>query len=316
MKKQITAKDLNEHLKHGQTTEEFAQRCQCTTEEFISDLEKAFQGKTLKDFKKRLKDNDEAAAKKERRFAKKEKGTEKPKSAASAETAQEHEVTTPMEEAKKKPLTEKEEALEGNATPEAEEKVEAQAKATTAEKVSALLKELERKEHEIRAQICNQEALRAHFSAEKKRLRDQVVQQKQELERIRQIAEKLATEFEGTVQQIHAIDDAAASLNEKLSSEGELLAQIQAEIQDLKKTSVFVYADGQVEVEGAIDYVEPTNWFKTYQELSRDELFEDLTMKQLKLLAKVACFVADLEGEYELTFEDELLQDAFEAWRA
>lgn len=315
MAKQITAKDLNEHLKHGQTTEEFAQRYQCTVDEFMNNLEKAFQGRTLKDFKKRLADNDEKAARKSNRDKKKEKRANLPKSAASAETEQEHEATTPMEEPQNELLTENEEAQKENVTPEAEEKVEAQAKATTAEKVCALLKELERKEHEIRAQICDQEALRAHFSAEKKRLRDQVAQQKQELERIRQIAEKLATEFEGTVQQIHAIDDAAASLNEKLSSEGELLAQIQAEIQDLKKTSVFVYADGQVEVEGAIDYVETTNWFKTYQELSRDELFEDLTMKQLKLLAKVACFVADLEGEYELTFEDELLQDAFEAWR-
>ena len=316
MKRQITAKDLNMYLKRGQTTEEFARRYQCTTEEFMANLEKAFKGRTLKDFKKRLEDNDEEAARRLNRDNKKDKRAKLKQSAASAKTAQEHGATNPMEKDDKDRLNEEKEALIENVIPEPEEKAEEQTKATTAEMIATLLKELERKENEIRAQIFNNEAKRANYLAEKKKLRDRVAQQKQELERIRQIAEKLAVEFEGTVKQMSAIDDAVAHLNEELSFKGELLVQIQAEIQDLKKTSVFVYADGQVEVEGAIDYTEPTNWGKTYNELSRDELFEDLTMKQLKLLAKVICFVADLEGEYEITFEDELLQEAFEARRA
>ena len=314
---QITAKDLNEHLKHGHTTAQFAKRYQCTEEEFIREIERTFSGKAAKDFKKRLVENDDKAARKEKRNIQKERA--KTKEEATAETAQEITLMVQAENENEEAMVEAtvmktaEAMVEATVTETAEAESEEEAKAITPEMVMALLKELERKEHETRAKIRDLEAKRVQFSSEKRKLKDEVRNQSQELERIRKIAEKLAEEFERTVQQMSAIDESVATLNEELAFEGELLTEIQAEIQELKKISIFVYANGQVEIEGAIQFSEPSNWVKSFQKFSHDERFEDLTMKQLKLLAKVIEFVAELEGEYEITFEEELLHNAFEA---
>lgn len=107
--------------------------------------------------------------------------------------------------------------------------------------------------------------------------------------------EEIATSIESTNLEIK-------NLNQKLDL-------VISDIASLEKIQIFVYKNGSIEMGNEV--VEVEEWNNIFNDLSSDLKFEDLTLKQIKLLAKLLVLTKGLERQFEIIFEDEVLEKIF-----
>ena len=98
-----------------------------------------------------------------------------------------------------------------------------------------------------------------------------------------------------------------------------LLEEIRGQIADLRKVYIALYSDGAIEVENA-EMVDITNdvIIAGFNALVQRPEAEDLTIKELKAVAKLIAVVEDYERrnlQYEIDFENPKAEELFVAFR-
>lgn len=283
----VDAKKIHLMIKNGWTIGDFAEKYEISEKEFLEILEKSFGKKALEGMKRDFKTN-------ERRKSKK------------------RQVTNIQPESKIQPEPNKIELEESEKeTVIGQESQDEQEEINEREGKELVLKELTEKASNIQLEICNAEASRARYFSERNKLRAKLKNEDKALFELQKEIEKHRRKVTDTINELYTINNSIDEVNEQISNSQKILSAIENEIRALKKEIIYVYSDGEVEIEGSVTFTVPEIWEKIYQEIRETECVEDITVKQIKLIAKLISFVKTLES-FEISFEIETLQEIFE----
>ena len=210
MMKQLTGKIMEEKLKIGWTTTDFAQFFDVTEEEFLNRLNKAFTEKACADILRRLKRND--------KFHRK---------ACLAVLNRKKIKSNPQNDVKSSDF------LSG----EEDEKTE----------TSTYLENLEKTEHELSDLIIGLESEHKALFQKRNCLAKDLMQEKQVL---LDFVNELSKHKETILKIIADCQDLTSKMHEKMiniSTKRKELESIRSEIKELKKIQIFFYENGEIE---------------------------------------------------------------------
>lgn len=301
-KKRLNAKLVMTKLKYGWDAAKFSEYLNCSEEEFLAGLEKIFESRALHSIKRGLDENKMKKEKYLKKALKKEKDSIEMK-----ETTEMSEKNAEIETI----LSVEAEEAQNTAVEEISSEAETVAKKQSSEE---LLMELRRKEKELLAVICEADARNVHLRAKRKKINSILSRKRDKLVAMREEVTKIASEVEEAVNTLSEISSLIENEKIKISDNREELKKIREDIENLKKVIIFVYEDGNLEVDGPKELIVPSNWVEIKAELEEDELVDNFTVKQLKSLAKVLALVSNLDN-FEVTFEVEAVNEVFEKYR-
>lgn len=176
------------------------------------------------------------------------------------------------------------------------------------------LQNLKERERLLISEISKKEKIHERSISERMKLFDELRQKKEKMLELKEIIEQNYKEVEKISTQIVKITERIAAENKKMSTNKQKLEEVESCIRKLEKIPVFVYKNGEIEIENA-DIPETSGWESLFDSLIHNKIVENLSLKQVRQLAKllviVECFQAQ-EQNYELTFESETEQRIFE----
>jgi len=299
--KTMNAKEFNLKIKHGWDASDFAQKYGIPEEKFLEILDKTFGRKAAEGMKKDLKRN-------QRRKLKRRQNEENPNeiNIQQEELQTEQAFSENFEEIQTTEIiSEKSEIMDVVETVEIKDK----------EKNNLFLNELNEKSDKTRNEVCEAEALRAKFLSERAKLKVNLQKEDEELSKLQETIKIHKEKITNTINELYKIDNSIDEVNEQISLGKRTLDAIAKEIDALKKVSIYVYENGDIdaenEIDGKVEIIIPETWEKIYQEIRETECVEDITVKQIKLIAKLISFVKTLES-FEISFEIDTLQKIFE----
>ena len=274
--KDITGKKFEIELKHGATLEDFLEEYDCTREEFIAYLEKNFSEKARNSMLRYMNKN----SKKPKQFSGK----------SSKSTSKGNIVIKHIEE---KPTIKKEKTTNNCAE----------------NQIEPTLEELKEKERYISSEVHKQNEFCKELELTKKGFLDNLEEtNKTLLETIKRIL-KIQKEIKNTSGQIDEV-------KKEITSKKKILKEIKQKIKTLQKVSLFVYMNGDIEAENFdIPEKEQTGCDKYFDDLLKNEVVEELSIKQIRQLAKLLVLLELLKEKeliWDITFESKVQQDVFE----
>ena len=181
------------------------------------------------------------------------------------------------------------------------------------EKTSYNLEDLLAQEKKILDEICQKEASHAGIISERKSIRASLRKEKAEILELQKIFKKHEESIKSLIDRLEITSSNLTSINLELSDSNSELEKIRFQIESLKKVSIYVYGDGNIEVENGKLVVSDT-WEELFKNLTADISVENLTLKQIRQLAKLLVFVDYLRKQnkdFDISFESQNLQDAF-----
>ena len=288
MMKQLTGKIMEEKLKIGWTTTDFAQFFDVTEEEFLNRLNKAFTEKACADMLRRLKKND--------KFHKKAcmavLNRKKIKSVNSQLLNFQNDV---------KSL----DSLSG----EEDEQPE----------TSNYLENLEKTEHELSDVLIGLESEHKALCQKRKCLAKDLKQEKQVL---LDFVNKLSKHKETIFKIIEDCQDLTRQMHEmmlNISTKRQELESIRSEIKELKKIQIFFYENGEIEFLNGKSIKIPDEGVQAsdnlFNQLVSNPLLENATVKiikQLSVLISIKRYLSEQQFEFDITFEDSEIEKIFE----
>lgn len=103
-------------------------------------------------------------------------------------------------------------------------------------------------------------------------------------------------------------------VSSEISACKEMLADIRAQIEEAKKLKVSVFSDGTIECEnGELESPCEAEVSQLFSTLILLAAAEELTIKQVKTVAKLVSVVKKIDQKYELEFDSDLVQKLYEA---
>ena len=263
----LNARTLRENLKRGATTEYFLERCQCTVEEFHHHLYSVLYSnnqRMAKAISEMLEKNDEAAKRR------------------ASETTEEIE-------------TEAEVHAEFVATinPETE---------SLAEK----LKALQEKEAELSSELSGIDAVcvrlirqRAEVAQGLRTVSESLEEQRQKIQKLVFEVQRLKEKNDGFYEKLTATVKLKAETSTRLE-------EVRNQIAELERPVIVLYADGRIapfDENLTIEFNE-AGFEQIYRGLVEIDYLEDLSVKQVKNLARFIAVMANLNFEVTPMFDD------------
>ena len=142
----------------------------------------------------------------------------------------------------------------------------------------------------------------------------QLQTEKDEIERLRKTLEEKREKISNLK---FEYDDSALkmlNLDEQIRIARTQLDDLREEIHSLRVVSIFIYEDGSIESESELAFSEEEET-QFFTELVNLPEMEDMTIKQIKTLARLKAILKTLERgekEYSLVFEEQKLEKYFE----
>lgn len=275
----LSGKSLEVELKRGLTLEDFARKYECTQEDFLNHLEKNFCEKARKSITRNMTKN-----------AKKRKPTRTTK------TKKETKLTLSKIHEGSKSISQEDKKVNNPTTENSD------------------LQNLKERERLLISEISNKERIHERSISERMKLFDELRQKKEKMLELKEIIEQNQKEVEKISTQIAKITKRVTAENETISSNKQTLEEVKSCIMKLEKISVFVYKNGEIEIENA-NIPETSGWEDLFDSLIHNKIVENLSLKQVRQLAKLLVIVERFQAQkqnYELTFESETEQRVFE----
>lgn len=289
MAKKVTFqfKDVEMGIKKGMTTSDFATKYECSDEDFVAAVRRLFSKRAAEDILRRIHKNDS-----EREKAIRQMKNQKPKISTTE--------VLPEDMLQKAQL---EEEMAGG-----EEKTTATEKIDDLAVAKALADEIINK-------ICENENARKEILASQKPIFDELRTAKTELERIKaqliskkEIVEKLIARKIELEYQLTELNSSKKILEKEL-------AEAEEKVKLLEVVEIYCKADGSIECSETV----PKSWKGLFDMVTSDEevseelqvikeLVEELNLKEVKQLAKIAALVDALnhsETGFKIVFDNE-----------
>lgn len=271
--KELNGKLIRMKAKKGWTVSDFAVYFGVSEDEFLESAKKAFQEQSYKNLCVQLDRNQKRRAKNAKKRAHKIKVT--------SESVQENQV---------------------------QEKIEGEKEMT----VTEIINELKEKEEFIRKELCQREGKKSSLIVRRNSLYATLRKHKDEILKWECQILRVEKEVDETIRQIQEASKKIEIIKEEMDLDREALESLRKEIVDLEKVSIFVYENGEIEAEGIELVVIPESWEDIYRDLSKEEVVEDLTIKQIRMLSKTMAFLGSIDKKFEVTFEINQIQEVFD----
>ena len=175
------------------------------------------------------------------------------------------------------------------------------------------LQNLKDEEKILRDGIISKENEHKNLIAKRKQLFKKLETQRSMMLQLRKTIEQRKKEVEEISAELISLSDEIVSVNSFLSTRRTDLLNIQNQIKELEKISVFIYENGEIDTDNFLIDI-PETWNDVFENILRNEVVENLSIKQIKQIAKLIVLTSILHAnslEYELTFESEKSQKAF-----
>lgn len=274
----LTAKIMEERLKHGWTLKYFAQHYQITEEEFLTTLSKTFSSKAYKGMLARLKKNEKISQRKEGNL----------------------------------------ETTETVLPDTSSEKLNKQLDTTIEEQTNiheeSLLESMQFQKKTLQSTLNNLELEHKVLSSERVQIRNRISNYKTVLLDMQSKIRQYQEELEVLVSELDEKFASMQKINLSISETRVALSEVNAKIDALQKVSIFFYSSGEFAIESQISFEIP-EWATLFDKIVKDELVESLTIKQIKGLSKCVALVRFLKSQsfkYEIAFEDSNAEFCFE----
>lgn len=267
----INGKKMEVEIKNGATMEDFLEKYNCSRDEFLEYLKKNFSESAMNSMLRNITRN----SKRTKRQSKNEQ-KHMNESQICEETMQIHEH--------------EEVATNNN---------------------DEILQEMKEKEKNVELQIFEKEKEHQKSLSKRKNLFEQLRKQKEKMLDLKKIIEQRQIEVENISKEINEVTNKISAEKEDLSNDKQMLKEVRDYIKNLEKTSIFVYENGEIEIENSKTQQEITDWQNEFEILITNDLVENLSVKQIRQLAKLIVLEKQLrkEGkEYEVTIENKMLE--------
>ena len=271
----INGKKMEVEIKNGTTMEEFLEKYDCSRDEFLEYLQKNFSENARNSMLRSIAKN----SKKIKKQSKKEQQL----------------------------INEKNEENENQiceVTMQVEEDV-------TVNNNHDDLQEMKEKEKNVELQIYEQEKEHQKSLSKRKCLFEQLRIQKEKMICLKKIIEKRQMEVENISKEINEVTNKISTEKEEIFNNKQILEEIRDYIKNLEKISIFVYENGEIEIENS-ELPELSGYEDTFDSLIHNNFVENLSLKQIRQLAKLIVLEKQLEKEgkeYELTIENKMLEE-------
>lgn len=275
----LKGKTLEIELKRGATLEYFAQKYECTQDEFLEYLEKNFCEKAKNSIVRNMTKN-----------AKKRKPTKRVQGKGPKLTlSQIHESS--------RPILQEDKQVNNSTTEDSE------------------LQKLKERETLLISEISKQEMLHEKSISERMKLFEELRQQREKMLELKEIIKQNQKEVEKISTELVEITERIAAENKTISTNKQTLEEVKICIKSFEKIIIFVYKNGETEIDNEADIPETTGWDEVFDGLIHNKALEELSLKQVQQFAKLLVLVEKLQAKnrkYELTFESKDDQIIFE----
>ena len=173
------------------------------------------------------------------------------------------------------------------------------------------LQDMKEKEKNMELQIYEQEKEHQKSLSKRKCLFEQLRIQKEKMICLKKIIEKRQMEVENISKEINEVTNKISTEKEEIFNNKQILEEIRDYIKNLEKISIFVYENGEIEIENS-ELPELSGYEDTFDSLIHNNFVENLSLKQIRQLAKLIVLEKQLEKEgkeYELTIENKMLEE-------
>lgn len=196
---------------------------------------------------------------------------------------------------------------------EAKKVTKQQVEATIEKDDESELKKLQKEEQiqskrVIDLETAHKDKAKSHRDCLKKirDIQEKIGQLKTEVAAVLADYEAATTENNAFVAQMNAI---SAQHREEVSK----LETIRARIDEMTRSVIFVYANGDITIDDKIvENTDKEETNKIFNVITNNVTFEDLSIKEAKILAKVVVVVAGINRSIEYIFDNPKLEHAFE----
>ena len=173
--------------------------------------------------------------------------------------------------------------------------------------IEPTLEELKEKERYISSEVHKQNEFCKELELTKKGFLDNLEETNKTLLETRKRIVKIQKDIKNTSGQIDEV-------KKEITSKKKILKEIKQKIKTLQKVSLFVYMNGDIE-NFDIPEKEQTGCDKYFDDLLKNEVVEELSIKQIRQLAKLLVLLELLKEKeliWDITFESKVQQDVFE----
>lgn len=288
----LNGKKLTVKLKYGSTIDDLAREYDCQKEELLEFLKKNFEKSAYNRIINEMTKNSK-------------KKNHNKKSSLSISTDDEAITTIWKDDTTITTVQEKNEATE-----EQFPILHFQASSLDEE---SLLQKLKDEENILRHELIAKENEHKNLITNKKSLIKQLENQQALMLELRKTIEQRQKEVEQISNDLNKLSEELVSVNFSISNGRKDLLDIQEKIKELEKIYIFVYQNGETDT-GNLDIDLPETWNEIFDDILRNDIVEDLSVKQIKQLAKLIVLTDILNQNsliFELTFESENAQKAF-----
>ena len=175
-----------------------------------------------------------------------------------------------------------------------------------------LLKNEEEKQKEL---LCQLEGKHQELVSRRMNAMSILKNKKADLLELKKIVAKHQSEIEKIIQEVNDISKQMNKKLEEIHASEENLENIKKSIKKQQVIEIFAYENGSIEAEGVVFEVNSENWKEAFNDMIADEEMGNLTINQIKQLAKLREYTSSLEAEeikYNITFESEESEKVFQ----
>ena len=277
MSKRIEAKLMKENLKRGWTTKDFCVHLKMSAAEFNDALYNSFTDSVCRDMKSHLVQNEKLQKK-------------------LCKTSKDFNINALMTD------------LKASAS---QKKIKGEDKKPKEKSLEDLKAEAEK----LKSEIASIERSKQELLTKKHDFYLSLASEKEELEKILKTVSTKESIIDGLINNLSSLEAEIKTFKDTITSKEKELEKVSEEITKLTKIVIFFYNDGSFEFDGiknetSIDSEEISRRVNSF--LANDT-FEDLTIKQIRGIARLKAILETTIPKYEITFESEVLEKAFKS---
>lgn len=187
----------------------------------------------------------------------------------------------------------------------------------SSDKTLAIIDELETQEAELSLEVCDLEVLHGAQVATRRQLLEELVEAKKELEKLQEVLASQQQNVTRIYEEYNRCAEEMADINTKRKALQEQLESVRTQITELRKVTLFIYQNGDIEVEeGMPVQIWEEDITLTFNRLIRHSEVGNLTINEVKTVAKLHEMVRAYQANsisVELIFDSLAVQTFWEA---
>lgn len=280
--KKLSARLMQEKLKKGWTIPDFANYFECSEEDFLKLLEKNLSKPGAREMLTRLKKNEKL----------------------------------PKKVPKESIATFTEPSVSNNEATESEEQYNDSnsENIVSDNNLSETLEDLNFQKEHIKSSLNALELSHKNLVSERLVIRFKIDEHKKTLSELMERVTLCKTDLVNLVSELKGKYSLMQELDKSISEKREELSEINIKIKNAQNVTIFVYSSSDIEIDSAYSVEIPEADNDTVRKIISDEQAENLTLKQIKAVAKLIALVQSLEQQnlnYELIFDETAMEELF-----